>query len=234
MDGLNLAFAFTAGVLATVNPCGWAMLPAFVAYYLGSRQEGYEEKPFFFRLYDGLLLGLLVTAGFLVIFSGAGIAISFGLRVIVQWMPFVALLVGVAMTLLGVWLLAGKSRPFSLPTLNIDLQSRNPKTALLFGIAYAFASLSCTLPVFLVVVGTSLTAVGTTGSAVMFFSYSAGMAVVLMAVSLSAALVKGAVTESLRSLLPYVHRIGAVMLILAGLYLIWYQGRSLLLFYFRL
>jgi cytochrome c biogenesis protein CcdA len=232
MDGLNLAFAFTAGMLATVNPCGWAMLPSFVAYYLGSRQAGYDEQPFVTRLWDGLLLGLLVTAGFLLVFGSAGIAISSGLRVIVQWMPFVALLVGLALTLLGVWLLAGKSLPFSLPALNVDLQSRNPKTAFLFGIAYAFASLSCTLPVFLVVVGASLTAAGVTGSAAVFFSYAAGMAVVLMAVSLSAALIKGAVTESLRGVLPYVHRIGAVMLLLAGLYLIWYQGRFVFLFNF--
>lgn len=234
MDGLNLAFAFTAGMLATVNPCGWAMLPAFVSYYLGSRQEGYEGKPPAVRLWDGLLLGLLVTAGFLVIFGGAGIAISSGLRFIVQWMPFVALLMGIALTLLGVWLLAGKSLPFSLPTLNVDLQSRNPRTAFLFGIAYALASLSCTLPIFLVIVGTSLTAAGAIGNVAMFFSYAAGMAVVLMAVSLSAALVKGAVTEWLHGLLPYVHRIGAVMLILAGLYLIWYQGRYVFLFNFGL
>ena len=233
MDGLNLTFAFTAGMLATVNPCGWAMLPSFVAYYLGSRQAGYDEQPLVTRLWDGLLLGLLVTAGFLVVFGGAGIAISSGLRAIVQWVPFVALLVGIALTFLGVWLLAGKSLPFSLPTLNVDLQSRNPKTAFLFGIAYALASLGCTLPVFLVVVGTSLTAAGVTGNTVMFFSYAAGMAVVLMAVSLSAALVKGAVTESLRGVLPYVHRIGAVMLILAGLYLIWYQGRYLPLIFTR-
>jgi cytochrome c-type biogenesis protein len=231
MDGLNLAFAFTAGMLATVNPCGWAMLPSFVAYYLGSRQAGYDEQPFVTRMWDGLLLGLLVTAGFLVVFGGAGIAISSGLRVIVQWMPLVALLVGVALTFLGVWLLAGKPLPFSLPALNVDLQSHNPKTAFLIGIAYALASLGCTLPVFLVVIGTSLTAAGVTGNAVMSFSYAAGMAVVFMAVSLSAALVKGAVTESLRGVLPYVHRIGAVMLILAGLYLIWYQGRNLFLFF---
>ena len=233
MDGLNLTFAFTAGMLATVNPCGWAMLPSFVAYYLGSRQEGYEEKPFVARLWDGLLLGLLVTVGFLVIFGSAGIAISSGLQFIVQWMPFIALLVGIALTLLGVWLLAGKSLPFSLPTLNVDLQSRNPRTAFLFGIAYAFASLSCTLPIFLVIVGTSLTAAGATGNVAMFSSYAAGMAVVLMAVSMSTALVKGAVTEWLHGILPYVHRIGAVMLILAGLYLIWYQGHYLPLIFTR-
>ena len=30
-----LALAFTAGMVATVNPCGFAMLPAYLSYFLG-------------------------------------------------------------------------------------------------------------------------------------------------------------------------------------------------------
>lgn len=227
MDGLNLAFAFSAGMLATINPCGWAMLPAFISYYLGSREEGYENKPLSSRLGEGLLLGLLVTAGFLAIFGTAGIVISAGLRAVVQWMPLASFLVGVLLVLLGIWLLAGRSLPFSLPVPDMNLQARSPKTVFLFGTAYAFASLSCTLPIFLAVVGASLATAGAAGSTAMFLSYAAGMAVVLMAVALSAALLKGAVIEWFRSLLPYVNRIGAAALILAGLYLVWYQGRYL-------
>ena len=227
MNELNLAFAFTAGMLATINPCGWAMLPSFVAYYLGSRQEGYEMKPLHNRLAEGFGLGLLVTLGFLVIFGTAGLVISAGLRVLVRWMPLAALLTGVALVLLGLWLLAGKSLPFALPVIDVDLRARNYKTVFLFGAAYGFASLSCTLPVFLVVVGTSLTTVSLGGSAAMFLSYAAGMAVVLMSVAIGAALLKGTIMEWFSGLLPYVNRIGAVMLILAGAYLIWFQGRYL-------
>ena len=61
----------------------------------------------------------------------------------------------------------------------------------------------------------------------MFFSYAAGMATVLMSVALGAALLKGAVAQWFQPLVPYVHRLGAGLLVLAGLYLIWYQGRYL-------
>ena len=227
MDGLNLAFAFSAGVLATVNPCGWAMLPSFVSYYLGSREEGYAERPLASRAVEGLFLGLLVTVGFLAVFGTAGIVISAGLRTVVKYMPFAALAVGIALVLLGLWLLAGKNLPFSLPVPNLEVRARNPKSVFLFGMAYAFASLSCTLPVFLAVIGASLTTAGFAGSATMFFSYAAGMATVLMSVALGAALVKGAVAQWFRKLLPYMHRLGAGLLVLAGLYLILYQGRYL-------
>lgn len=61
----------------------------------------------------------------------------------------------------------------------------------------------------------------------MFLSYTAGMAVVLMSIASGAALLKGIVVEWFRGGLPYVHRIGAILLVLAGAYLIWYQGRYL-------
>ena len=227
MNELNLAFAFTAGVFATVNPCGWAMLPSFVSYYLGSREEGYAEKPLAGRAAEGLYLGLLVTAGFLAVFGVAGIAISAGLRVIVKYMPILALAVGFGLALLGLWLLAGKSLPVSLPTPQINHQARNSKSVFLYGVTYAFASLSCTLPIFLAVIGASLTTAGPGAGMAMFGVYAAGMASVLMAVALSMALLKGAVTQWFRNLLPYVHRLSAIMLILAGVYLIWYQGRYL-------
>jgi cytochrome c biogenesis protein CcdA len=227
MTELPLAFAFTAGFFATVNPCGWAMLPSFVSYYIGSREEGYDDKPLTTRAIEGLYLGLLVTAGFLAVFGTTGIVISAGLRFVVKYMPFAALAVGLALVLLGLWLLAGKNLPFSLPVPQLEVRARNPKSVFLFGMAYAFASLSCTLPVFLAVIGASLTTAGFAGSATMFASYAAGMATVLMSVALGAALVKGAVAQWFRKLLPYVHRLGAGLLVLAGLYLIWYQGRYL-------
>lgn len=228
MNGVNLAFAFGAGVLATLNPCGWAMLPTFASYYLGSREGNYEQRTFASRAAEGLSLGVLVTVGFLVIFGIAGIVVSAGLRLIVRYMPFAALLTGIVLVLLGVCLLAGKSLPFSLPIPQINRsRSRNPQSAFVFGIGYAFASLSCTLPVFLAVVGASLTASGIIAGALMFGAYALGMAAVLVGVALGTALLKGAVAQWFRKFLPYVYRLSAAMLILAGLYLIWYQSQYL-------
>ncbi len=231
MNGVNLTFAFTAGMLATLNPCGWAMLPTFVSYYLGSREADYEQRTFASRAAEGLLLGAFVTIGFLTVFGVAGSIISAGLRIIVQYMPVGALITGIALVLLGLWFLAGKSFPIALPIPQIgNTRTRNPKSAFVFGMGYAFASLSCTLPVFLAVVGASLTSSGLAAGAMMFSAYGFGMATVIMGVALSAALLKGAVAQWFRKLLPHVYRVSAVMLILAGLYLVWYQGRYLPLF----
>lgn len=153
--------------------------------------------------------------------------ISAGLRAIVYYMPIAALAVGVTLVILGLWLLAGKALPVPIPQIQVDLKARNPISVFMFGVAYAFASLSCTLPVFLAVIGASLTAAGLAAGSAMFGAYGAGMATVLMLVAVGAALFKGTVTDHFRRLLPYVHQIGAALLILAGVYLIWYQGRYL-------
>lgn len=227
---LNLAFAFTAGVFATINPCAWAMLPAFISYYLGSREEGYEQRPLSGRAAEGILLGLLITAGFLMVFGSMALILSAGLRVIITVMPFLTIVMGVLLVLLGLWLLGGKSLPVRIPQPTWDVRARHPQSVFLYGVAYGLASLSCTLPVFLAVVGASLTAAGFAGMSVMFAAYGLGMAVVLMSVAVGAALFKSVVAHWFQKLLPYVHTVGALLLIVAGVYLIWYQGRYLPLF----
>jgi cytochrome c-type biogenesis protein len=226
-DQLNLAFAFSAGMLATVNPCAWAMLPAFVSYYLGTEEEGYVLEPLSERALEGIKLGLLITAGFLLIFGGMALVISAGLRFIIKVMPVLAIIVGGLLALLGIWLLAGKSLPIRIPQPQIDVSARNNKSVFMYGLAYGFASLSCTLPIFLAVVGASLTISGMGGLTIMFAAYGAGMATVLMSVAIGTAMFKGIVLQWFRKILPYVHTIGAVMLIVAGIYLIWFQAQYL-------
>lgn len=222
MNELNFFFAFSAGALATFNPCAWAMLPTFISYYLGARESDYEQRSFAARATEGLTLGLLVTGGFLLVFSIAAVVFSIALRYIVRYLPFGALITGIALVILGFWLLAGKPFPFSvsLPQINSS-RARNPKSAFLFGVGYALASLSCTLPVFMSIVGATLTISGFLSGFIMFSGYASGMAVVLMSVALGTALLKGAIAQWYRKFLPYVYRVSAVMLIVAGVYLIW-------------
>ncbi len=226
-DQLNLVFAFSAGMLATVNPCAWAMLPAFVSYYLGTEEEGYAMESLSGRTFEGIKLGLLITAGFLLIFGGTAVAISAGLRLIIRFMPILAIIVGGLLVLLGIWLLAGKSLPVRIPQPQIEVSTRNNRSVFTYGLAYGFASLSCTLPIFLAVVGASLTISGVGGMTVMFAAFGAGMATVLMSVAMGTAMFKGIIRQWLRNVLPYVHTIGAVMLVAAGAYLIWFQARYL-------
>ncbi len=216
MNAVLLTWAFSVGMLATVNPCGWALLPAYASYYLGAKEADYDQRPVGHRALEGVRLGLLMTAGFVLVFSVVGF---------VQVLPLGALVVGLGLVLFGVWLLAGNAMPFALPIPEFSLQARNAKSVFLYGVAYGVASLSCTLPVFLAVVAGSLTLRGPVEAVAMFGGYSAGMAAVLMTIVVSIALAKDALLQYIQRSLPYVHKVGAALLIAARLYLIWYVGR---------
>ncbi len=87
---------------------------------------------------------------------------------------------------------------------------------------YAVGSLSCTLPIFLVVVGGSLAGQSLTASLGQFISYALGMGTILVGVTIGSALFQGSVARWLRKAIPYVHRASALFLIGAGGYLIYY------------
>ena len=92
----------------------------------------------------------------------------------------------------------------------------------LFGLAIGLPSLSCTLPVFLVIMGSSLTAGSFAAGAGRFLSYGLGMASVLLVLTLALAFFKGGVISRLRSVTPYVQPISAALLVVAGAYIIFY------------
>ncbi len=222
MTEFPLAYAFTAGMLATVNPCGFAMLPAYVSYQLGAQEPWYAAQSPGLRVVRAMALGLVVTAGFVAIFSIVGILVSLGGRAIVGLVPRATIAIGLVLVILGVGILLGRA-PHLVALSRVEI----PRVAgwrgmFLFGIGYAVASLSCTLPIFLVVVGSALAAGGVIAGMLMFISYSLGMGAVLMAVTLGAALFRGAVARGLKPLLPYVERLSALLLIAAGSYIVYY------------
>jgi cytochrome c biogenesis protein CcdA len=222
MADLPLAYAFSAGMVATVNPCGFAMLPAYVSYQLGAREAGYEARPLIYRALRALALGLVVTGGFVLLFSAVGAVVALGGRAIVGAVPWAALVIGAVLVLLGLGALVGRS-PHLAALSRVQLPSgAGWRGVFLFGVAYAVASLSCTLPIFLVVVGSALAAGGAVPALLMFLAYGLGMGAVMIAVTLGAALFKGAVARALRRVVPYVERASAVLLIGAGGYIVYY------------
>jgi len=219
--------AFSAGTLAAVNPCGFAMLPAFVAFYVGAPEPGFEEQSLSRRGLSGLRVGLLVTLGFLVVFVLVGAAVAAGASLLVRALPMLSAIIGLGLIALGAWLLAGHELTIPTPATPRARPGRSAQAMFLFGVSYAIASLGCTLPIFLMVVATGLTAQNPMGSLAAFLAYAAGMGAVLMALALSVALFKGALALHLRRWLPHVQRLSGGLLVLAGLYLI-YQQWSLL------
>lgn len=218
---LPVGYAFAAGMVASVNPCGALMLPSYIFFQLSVDDEA--ETSSVERVLKALRLAIAATAGFAVIFGLVGVVVSFGGRWLTDFFPYAGLVIGLAMVGVGIWLLVSHR---SLGILAASRVAIAPKRSLsnmfLFGIAYAVSSLSCTLPIFLVVVGTALTAGNWIVSLAQFMGYALGMGAVIAVVTVGASLFRHAVERWLRRLIPHVHRVSALFLIGAGLYLIYY------------
>ena len=224
---LPLGFAFAAGMVSAVNPCGFAMLPAYLGLYLGAGDQKQPENSPFKQVGQAVLVGLSVTAGFVVLFGLAGILLSLGTRtLLVGVLPFVGLAIGIALTALGAWLMSGGKlyTGFAARAASHmgDANQVNVKGYFIFGLSYGTASLSCTLPIFLTVIGTTLAVSGLLTAVGQFLLFAVGMGLVIMLLTIGMALFKGSMVRWLRKAMPYVQPVGAWLMVLAGAYIVFY------------
>ena len=217
-------FAFSAGLVAAFNPCGAAMFPAYVGYQLDTVSTARNPLISAFR---GVTLGLAATAGFIVVFGAMGLVLAGGGRVIGKFLPFAGLTVGVVIVALGLWLLISKRKIGIMAASRGNLgQGKGIKNVFLFGIAYAIASLSCALPIFLaavgIVAGQTLSAGGVTETLLGSVTYGLGMGAVLVAATLGVVFFKEVVSKGMRFVFRYVEPVGNLAMVGAGSYLIYY------------
>ena len=232
-DLFPLGFAFSAGMVSAVNPCGFAMLPAYLGLFLGDDHggggdegaSGAERGPAA-RLQRAVLVGSTMTAGFVLMFALVGVPIGLGARGLVDFFPWVGLGIGVLLAVTGAYLLSGGKL---YTTLAMRLSERFGGTGgsgirsyFTFGLGYGTASLSCTLPIFLAVIGGTFTAGTFLDSVLQFLLYGLGMGTVILALTIGMAVFKGALVGQLRKMLPYVGTISAVMLLVAGAFIVYY------------
>ncbi|MGH9053267.1 MAG: cytochrome c biogenesis CcdA family protein [Acidimicrobiia bacterium] len=216
-----LALAFAAGLVSTVNPCGFAMLPAYLSYFLGLDEPG--EAGGRATVARALVVGGIVSAGFLVVFGVVGALVTVGLRWVITLVPWAALLIGAGLVLLGLAMLAGYQPVARLPKVRGGARS----SAFLFGVAYAVASLSCTLPIFLTVVAGTITQVDFLSGLVTFLVYGLGMSLVLVSVTLALAMGKRTLVGWLRRSARYLNRVAGSILVVAGAYIVFFWVTNL-------
>lgn len=219
IGAVPLTIALTAGGLSVLNPCGFPLLPAFLSFYLGAEEERLPSAPT--RVLQGLLVGALVAVGFLGMFALVGLPVSFGVGAVADAVDWVGLATGIGLGLAGLAALAGRQPHLPrLPVLRVR-RERRLGAMLLFGVGYGAASLGCTLPILLALVGASLGA----DKLAVFGVYGAGMALVLMALAVAVGLAREGLARRLRPLLPHVNRLAALLLVGSGGYLSYYWAR---------
>ncbi|MEX2294312.1 MAG: cytochrome c biogenesis CcdA family protein [Acidimicrobiales bacterium] len=220
-----LAIAFGAGMLATVNPCGFAMLPAYLGYFLGVDGHDRDVRASIGR---SLNVGLSVSGGFLVVFSAVGLAIYHLSASIDRWTPWATMIIGIGLAVLGVAMLRGFEPVVSLPKLNRGGRERTGQSMFVFGVSYAIASISCALPLFTGAVAGTFRRANLLSSLAVFVAYALGMTLVLLALTVSMGMARQSLVRSLRQALPYVTRVSGAVLVIAGAYLAhygWYELR---------
>ena len=224
--GATGLFSFSAGVVSAVNPCGFAMLPAYLGLYMSIGIDDKTAVHYRQMILKGLFIGCSVGFGILSLFLLVGLITGFALTLLRSIMEWVGIALGICLISFGIWLTNG-GRIYTNVTARIGQSIGNPneinlKGFFLFGVSYGIASLSCTLPIFLAVIGVNLKASSIYDSMLQFGLYGIGMGFMIMLVTLSMVALKGVMIRYIKSVLPYVERIGFLLVVVSGMYIVFY------------
>lgn len=226
MTEVPLVLAAGTGALAVVNPCGFALLPVYASLLV----VGDQPSDRLTALWRALLFTVAMTTGFVAVFGAFGLLVAPLAGTVQQHLPWVTIVLGALLMLLGGWLLAGRSLPF--PALRLGRGrpvTRSFPSMMLFGAGYALASLSCTVGPFLVIVVSSFHTTSVGAGIAVFAAYAAGMGLVVGAVSLAVALARMSLVQWLRRTGRVVSRVAGGLMVVVGGYVAyygWYEVRS--------
>lgn len=221
-----VGLAFTAGMVAAFNPCGFAMLPAYLALVV-RREDGGQ----FGAVGRALAATAAMALGFLAVFGLFGLLTVSVASSVQRYLPYVTVLVGCCLVALGIWMVIG--RELRIPSLGRgDGWAPTSRLGSMFGygVGYAIASLSCTIGPFLAVTGSALRSGSVLSGVGVYAAYAAGIALVVGVLAVAVAVGSSALIARMRRILPYVNRIGGAVMVVVGLYVAYYGWFELRLF----
>ena len=229
MDQGLTGLAFAAGMIAALNPCGFAMLPAYLALVVNGEQTSRPRA-----VGRALTATAAMAVGFLTVFGLFGLLTVSAASTVQQYAPYLTLVVGVVLVALGLWLLSGRELT-ALSWNSARLGSRWTPTTRLgsmfgYGVGYAVASLSCTIGPFLAVTGSSLRTGSLLDGVLVYVAYAAGITLVVGVLAVAVALANSALIDRIRRVLPYLNRTSGAVLIVVGLYVGYYGLYEIRLF----
>ncbi|MFC3500689.1 cytochrome c biogenesis CcdA family protein [Micromonospora krabiensis] len=212
----GLLLALTAGMLGAVNPCGFAMLPAYLSLLVAgpAGNRGAVGR--------ALTAAAGLTLGYVLVFGAFGLAVA----PLAEWwrpqLPWITVVLGLLLVAAGGWLLAGRSLPAPGPLRRAPRLTGSWPSTVLFGAAYAVTSLGCAIAPFLATVVTSLRAGSAPRGLALFGAYALGMGLVVAVAALGVALVRDGLVARLRGAGALVPRLSGLVLTVAGGYVAWY------------
>jgi cytochrome c-type biogenesis protein len=226
-SGGSVALALSAGVIAAFNPCGFAMLPAYMSYYVGTTtsiatKEGEPESTFARRLLKATQVGATVALGFVTVFGVLGVLFSSLLSSVIDYVSYISMAVGLVLVVVGLAMLRGFSLKINALKISKSKSGSGLAAMYVYGLSYAVVSLSCGFAGFATTVVAASRTKSFLSSMLVYLSYSLGMALVMVALTIAVAFAQQAMVRGMRKILPYVDRVSGLLLVVGGLYIAYY------------
>lgn len=218
MDTATLSLAIVAGVLATFNPCGFALLPAYMGM-IAAANEGRSKSQ---ALVGGLRFASGMTVGFILLFGTFGLVFAPFASAISRYLPIVTIVVGILIVALGFWLLLGRKVGNGAGLIKGWSPGESWFSQVGYGLTFAIVSLSCTLGPFLAVTGASIRSSDFIGIVFTFVAFALGMGAAVSVIAVATALTGSQVSVWMRSKSEVISRFTGSLVILAGLYVAWF------------
>jgi cytochrome c-type biogenesis protein len=221
----GIGYAFALGLVAALNPCGFPLLPAYLASFVeGGR--GVDAGSIAGRVMRGLRAGLALTVGFVLVFVTIGIPLAAGVRLLIGWAPWLMIAVGAAMIASGILMLRGRSLRLPFPGL-AAAGSRSALPMVGYGVAYAVGSLSCSLPLFVAGVASTFVTGSVATGLLSVLVYAFGMGVFVTGAAVVVSLAGGALLRRAGRSLRIVPIIVSIVIVAVGVYLVAFWTASL-------
>lgn len=226
--------AFAAGIASFFSPCSFPMLPGYVGYYLGKEEEGeHQSKREILR--KALPTGIAAALGLLFVYLFMGFLIMIIGAPIYPFLQYMIPLVAVIVIILGILMLTNVQYYFITYKINSiannitsKIKIRNKSLSerinekeigeiFVYGMGYGLVAAGCTLPIFLLIIATSISTGGFFSGMLMFFVYGLGAAILMVTVTLLVALSKDSIIHKMKMSTHKIKVISGIIMVIAGI-----------------
>jgi len=228
MDYSLILFSFSLGVITFFSPCAFPMLPGYISYYIGLSNNDFKFKLskkhriyVFFK--EGILGGLFCALGALSMLIIIGFSISFFGELVREQIKEnliqFNLVVGIIIIIMGLIMLTNYK--IELPFKIKNAPKRKGYYGLfIYGILYALVSISCVIPLFIGLILRAFYSSSILEGILVFFSYALGLAILFIIVTILTLGAKTAIIKNINKILPKIQKIGSIILIFVGIWII--------------
>jgi len=221
-----LLLAFLGGIAGFFSPCAFALLPAYVSYYLST-----DENPKMIRMRKSIRLGMVCASGILIFTVVVGIIVMIIGNAVKEYIPMLTLVIGTVIIFLGAALLKGIPiripfipRVSTLISRAYTSGKRNQVGSIfLYGIGYGAASSSCSSPIFIALILASAAFGGVFLSFAAFLLYGLAMGILMVTTTVMVALCKDNLLNRLMVSTSGIKKASGLVMVAIGVYLVYFQ-----------